>query len=115
MPNINVNNAGFYYELHGKGQPLILIAGYGANGRSWMPIVNALSQHFQVVIFDNRAGGQTTDDGVTLTVELMAQDVMALSDALNLKKPHIVGRSWVEPLYKALLQIIPIKLEKSGF
>lgn len=46
-----------------------------------------------MLIFDNRGVGQTTDDGVTLTVELMAQDVMALADALNLKKPHVIGRS----------------------
>lgn len=57
------------------------------------PIVDILSQHFQVIIFDNRADGQTTDGGVILLVELMAQDVMELSDALNLQKPHIVGRS----------------------
>ena len=114
MPNINVNNASFYYELHGKGQPLILIAGYGANGRSWMPIVNALSQHFQVITFDNRAGGQTTDNGVTLSVELMAQDVIALSDALNLKNPHIVGRSMGGTIVQSIAANFPDKIGKIG-
>lgn len=114
MPNITVNNASFYYELHGEGQPLIFIAGYGANGRSWMPIVDALSQHFQVITFDNRAGGQTTDDGVTLSVELMAQDVMALSDALNLKKPHIVGRSMGGTIVQSIAANYPDKIGKIG-
>lgn len=54
MPKITVNNANFYYEIHGAGPALILIAGYGGNGCSWMPIVDKLSQHFQVLIFDNR-------------------------------------------------------------
>ena len=114
MPNITANNANFYYELHGKGQPLILIAGYGANGRSWMPIVNALSQHFQVITFDNRAGGQTTDNGITLSVELMAQDVIALADALSLKNPHIVGRSMGGTIVQSIAANYPDKIGKIG-
>ena len=104
MPNITINNASFYYELHGAGQPLILIAGYGANGRSWMPIVEALSRHFLVMIFDNRAGGQTTDDGVTLSVELMGHRMSShYPRHLILKSLILLEDQWAEPLYKALL------------
>lgn len=114
MPKITVNNANFYYELHGAGPSLILIAGYGGNGRSWMPIVDALSQHFQVLIFDNRGVGQTTDDSAILTVEIMAQDVMALAEALNLEKPHIVGRSMGGTIVQYIAANYPDKIGKIG-
>ena len=58
-----------------------------------MPLLENLSKQFQVLLFDNRGVGQTTDDGRPLSAELMAQDVVALADALDLKKPHIVGQS----------------------
>src|SRR3990167_4083066 len=93
MPNITVNNVNFYYELHGKGQPLVLICGYTADHSYWLPILNALNQHFQVLIFDNPGIGQTTDDGSELSAELIADDIVALTKALNLKKPHILGAS----------------------
>lgn len=93
MANITLNGANFYYEIHGQGQPLILIAGYSANHLYWMPILGELSQHFQVLIFDNRGAGKTTDDGRELSAELMADDVVAIGKALDLKKPHILGVS----------------------
>ena len=93
MSKIKLNNANFYYELHGKGHPLILIAGYSGDHLVWMPLLENLSKQFQVLLFDNRGVGQTTDDGRPLSAELMAQDVVALADALDLKKPHIVGQS----------------------
>ena len=93
MSKIKLNNANFYYELHGKGHPLILIAGYSGDHLVWMPLLENLSKQFQVLLFDNRGVGQTTDDGRPLSAELMAQDAVALADALDLKKPHIVGQS----------------------
>ena len=114
MSTITINNANFYYELHGNGQPLILIAGYGANGQSWMPIVNELSKHFQVLIFDNRAIGQTNDNEVTLSAQLMAKDVIDLCEALHLKKPHIVGRSMGGNITQTIAATYPDKINKIG-
>ena len=93
MPTIHVNDADFYYELHGSGQPLILVNGYTGASDSWLPLLPALARRFQVLIFDNRGVGRTRDDGRPLTAELMADDVIALSDALGLKKPHVLGAS----------------------
>ncbi len=94
MAFIEANGATFYYETHGQGQPLVLIGGYGTSHLLWLPVLNALSQHYQVVIFDNRGGaGQTQDDGRELSIDLLADDVMALITTLDLQKPHIVGQS----------------------
>lgn len=93
MPKQFINHANFYYELHGQGHPIILIAGYTCDHLIWTPILEALSKHFQVCIFDNRGVGQTQDDNGPLSAKLMAQDVMLLAEQLQLKKPHIIGQS----------------------
>jgi len=93
MPKIAIGDAEFYYELEGKGKPLVLIAGYACDHTVWMPIVGLLKEHFRVLTFDNRAVGQTVDSGKPLNVSLMAEDVIALTEALGLTHPHIVGQS----------------------
>lgn len=94
MPHLKINNTAFYYELSGKGQPLVLISGYAADHFFWQPILAEMEKHFQVLIFDHRAIGQTQDgDTFPLTAQIMADDIMNLVKALGLKKPHIVGQS----------------------
>lgn len=93
MPMLSANNANFYVETHGEGQPLVLIAGYTGDHLYFTPVLNILKQHFQVVLIDNRGVGQTEDDNSVLSSKLMADDVIAICDALELKKPHILGHS----------------------
>ncbi len=93
MPNAIVNNINIYYELHGKGQPLVLIAGYSCDHTFWTGMLDKLSRYFQVLIFDNRAIGRTKDSGEPFTIETMAEDTVSLVQHLGLEKPHIVGQS----------------------
>ena len=93
MPRITVNDTDFYYETHGSGHPVIFIAGYSCDHTTWLPILDKMSKHFKVMLFDNRGVGQTQDDNSPLSIEKMAQDVMALSAQLGFEKPHIVGQS----------------------
>ena len=59
MAIIKVNGINLYYEIHGQGQPLILIAGFSADHNAWCNVVDYLSQHYRVIIFDNRGAGQS--------------------------------------------------------
>lgn len=112
MPTIQANGAEFYYELHGKGQPLILISGYTCDHQFWIPVLDNLSKHFQVLIFDNRAIGQTKDTNEKLSVELMAQDVMALAKTLDLSSPHIVGQSMGGTIAQCIASQYPKEINK---
>jgi pimeloyl-ACP methyl ester carboxylesterase len=56
-------------------------------------MVTELAKEHYVVIFDNRGVGQTTDSGEPFTVETMADDAMALAEALKLNRPSIAGHS----------------------
>lgn len=93
MAMMKVNDARIYYEVHGQGQPVIFISGYTSDHAAWLPIVDTLSQNFQVLIFDNRGTGQTIDKCGPLSAELMAQDVLEIITQLKLYRPHIVGSS----------------------
>ncbi len=93
MPQISLNNSQFYYELHGNGQPLVLIAGYSCDHTFWNAMLDDLSKQFQVLIFDNRGIGQTTCPDSNISLEQMAEDTISLIRALELKNPHVLGQS----------------------
>lgn len=93
MPTIHANGIDIYYELHGQGQPLVLIAGYTGDHTFWKFMQEELAKQFTVLLFDNRGIGQTHDSGVDFSLELMAKDTMALIEALGLQRPHILGQS----------------------
>ena len=112
MAFLKTNNANFYYELHGTGQPIILIAGYACDHTSWLAVLDELAKNFQVLIFDNRAVGQTTDDNLKLTAKLMADDVINLAHQLNLKKPHIIGHSMGGSIAQTVASLYPEKIGK---
>lgn len=112
MAKILANGAEFYYELHGSGVPVVLIAGYGCDYIFWQPIVDELSHRYQVLIFDNRACGQTKDAGVELSANLMAADVAAICEQLDLKQPHIVGHSMGGIIAQTYAALFPDKLNK---
>lgn len=112
MAIIQVNNADFYYELHGSGQPIVLISGYTCDHLNFATILDSLSKHFQVLILANRAIGKTKDQNDTLSVELMARDVMQISRTLELKKPHIVGHSMGGTIAQSVATQFPDEINK---
>ncbi len=93
MSFLQINDAKYYYELHGEGYPIVLISGYTGDHFYWAPILENLKQHFQVLVFDNRGIGQTLDEHPNLSAALMAEETLALAKALKLEKPHIIGQS----------------------
>ncbi len=93
MPTIHTNGIDMYYELQGHGQPLVLIAGYTGDHTFWKLMKEELAKQFTVLVFDNRGIGQTKDSGDDFSLELMADDTMALIKTLGIERPHILGQS----------------------
>ena len=93
MPKIHHNDIEIYYEQHGDGEPLLLIAGMSVDHTAWLPILDGLSKKFQVTIFDNRGCGQTSSPKGPYTLQQMADDTAALMTALHLDQAHILGGS----------------------
>ena len=93
MPSLQINDIELYYEIHGEGEPLMMIAGLGSDSQSWQPIVNDLSQHFMLIIPDNRGTGRTTPQDTEISIQKITDDSMALVKHLGLSSFNLLGHS----------------------
>lgn len=93
MPSVKVNNIELYYEVHGEGDPMILISGLAGDSQSWQFAINTFSNHFKTVIFDNRGVGRSDAPAPPYTIEEMASDVIGLMDFMHISSAHIIGHS----------------------
>lgn len=80
----------------GQGPSLILLHGYPQNHHCWATIAPKLTEYFDVIIPDLRGYGDSdtpTDDAdhKTYSKRQMAADIVALMDALDVSKAHILG------------------------
>ena len=92
--SIHANGQKLYFEVHGDGPPLVLIMGIGYDATLWtLAQVPALSDTFQVVIFDNRDVGRSSHASEPYTIADMADDVAGLMDALDMTRAHVLGLS----------------------
>jgi 3-oxoadipate enol-lactonase len=82
-----------YYELHGEGEPLLLIRGLGSTCEGFKAQVEGLSPHFRVISFDNRCVGRSDQPEEPFTIADMADDTAALLDALEVARAHVFGVS----------------------
>lgn len=96
MPHVRVNNLNLYYEFHGpeEGEPLILNNGVFMNTASWAFQLPDLSRRYRVLAYDMRGQGQSDHPEGEYSLELHAEDLVALMDALHLDKAHLVGTSY---------------------
>ncbi len=89
-----VDGQELYFEIHGEGPSLILVMGIGYDSSLWtLAQVPALSRSFQVVVFDNRDAGRSSKATGAYTMADMADDVVGLMDALDIKRAHVLGLS----------------------
>jgi pimeloyl-ACP methyl ester carboxylesterase len=86
--------ASIWYGVVGAGQPVILLHGGRASSLSWGNQIGALvERHHQVILIDSRGHGRSTLGAAPLSYELMETDVLAVMDALKLKKAAVAGWS----------------------
>ena len=89
-----VNGLQMYYEIHGTGQPLVLLHGaFSAIGTSFSQVLPGLAHGRQVVAVELQGHGRTADIDRPLTLEGMADDVAAAIDQLAIEPADIFGYS----------------------
>jgi pimeloyl-ACP methyl ester carboxylesterase len=94
MPSIRSNNADIYYETTGKGKlSFFLVHGITCDKSDWSSQIKPLSAKYQVVTCDLRGHGQSTGDKFGDTIEVLAEDVNALIEKLDLQNVILVGHS----------------------
>jgi len=99
---VHANGIDIHYVEAGKGEPLILLhGGVVSTNLIWEGVpwayashMGALADHFRVIAPDTRGGGRTAHSGSgEVSFDLLADDVLALIDALGLEQPLIAGFS----------------------
>jgi pimeloyl-ACP methyl ester carboxylesterase len=94
MPQTQVSNAQLYYEVHGGGEPVVLIPGFGAGMWIWFKQVTELAKSFRVITFDPRGIARSPGGGEFASMGRLAEDVEALLRSLGVERAHIVGASF---------------------
>lgn len=97
MPYFRANGLDIFYELHGQGDPMLLIHGFSGTGQTdWKRQIPIFSQRFQLIVPDLRGHGRT-DHPETITgpsfFDLAVSDMVALVSSLNLRSVHVCGFS----------------------
>ncbi|WP_088832072.1 alpha/beta fold hydrolase [Paenibacillus tyrfis] len=79
-----------YYEIHGEGQPLVMLHGGGTDMRDWTLLAPLLSRHFKVVTVDARGCGKSP---APTEPSNYIEDVLSLLNHLNIEQVTLVGNS----------------------
>ena len=87
------NGIKIHYAIYGTGSPVIFLHGGLANSDYWGNQVPAVARRHTVILMDSRGHGRSTRDARPYGYDLMADDVVALMDALKIPKADVVGWS----------------------
>ena len=93
MPFAKVNGIDLYYESTGTGPPVVLAHGVGGNHAIWWKQVKYFSQWYQVINFDHRGFGLTSDVEGGPGRAAFVDDLEALLDHLEIEKATLVAQS----------------------
>ena len=90
---VAVNGIDLWYRISGEGAPVAQIHGAGFGHFNFDPATPKLSRHFKVVDYDMRGYGQSDRPVQHYDMEVWADDLAGLLDALEIEEAHIHGTS----------------------
>ena len=94
MPFAKCNDVSLYYEVHGSGEPLLLVMGQGSDHHGWDRVRDDFAAHHQVIVFDHRGTGQSDKPREPeYSTRGFAADAVALLDFLGIARAHAYGIS----------------------
>ena len=109
----DVNGLKMYYEMHGEGQPLVLLHGaFMTIDLNWGKMLPALSKNRQAIAVELQGHGHTGDIDRPLNYGQMADDTAELLRQLGIEKADIMGYSLGGPTTVELAIRHPEKVRK---
>ena len=87
------DGAHIFYQVQGKGKPIVLVHGWTCSGKFWQKNVPELAKDFQVVTIDLRGHGRSSKILTGHTIADYAKDVRGVIEKLKLKDVTLVGWS----------------------
>jgi 3-oxoadipate enol-lactonase len=94
MPIASVRGAELYYEEHGRGEPLVLVPGFGTGLWIWYRQIPAFAERFRTVVFDPRGVARSPVGDAPFSMRDLAEDLAALLEELKIEKAHVLGASF---------------------
>jgi pimeloyl-ACP methyl ester carboxylesterase len=88
-----VNDLKLYYEVHGTGEPLILLHGGLGSVEMFGELLRALTRTRKVIAADLQGHGRTGDIDRPITYEALGDDIAALMKDLGIEKADVMGYS----------------------
>ncbi|WAJ44260.1 alpha/beta hydrolase [Mycobacterium sp. Aquia_216] len=82
-----------YAESTGAGEVVVLCHGLGGNHAIWWRQINAFARHHRVITWDQRGFGNSTARSGRTGIDEAADDLVAVLDALDVERTHLVGQS----------------------
>jgi 3-oxoadipate enol-lactonase len=93
MAYARLNDINLYYEVHGSGEPVLLIPGLGSDAGTWATFLPVLKDGYKSILLENRGSARSTKPEGPYTTESMAEDAVALLDHLGIEQVHLIGKS----------------------
>ncbi len=90
---LKIRGFNMYYETYGSGMPMLFIHGNGGSISNFEYQIPYFSKNYYVIAADSRSQGKSIDNSDSLSFEMMADDLSALLDALNVDSCYVIGWS----------------------
>jgi len=115
VKTVNVGDIKMAYYIRGQGKPLVMINGFISTMSLWDPaLLDELAKHHQLILFDNRGVGLSTDTKKNnTTIPQMADDAALLIKKLGYKKVNVLAWSMGARIGQQLLIRHPDLVEKT--
>ena len=90
---VAVNGLNYYYEVHGKGEPLLLLHGGLGSTDMFTPVLPAFAQQRQVIAIDLQGHGRTALGDRPFSLDAMGNDIKGVLDKLGYTQVDVLGYS----------------------
>src|SRR5258708_4524273 len=107
---LTANGVDLYVEVHGAGDPVLLLHGWPDSADLWRDVIPALTAAgYQVIAPDQRGFGRSSRpaDVASYKIANAVADVAAVLDAVGAPTAHVVGHDWGAWVASATARYLP--------
>ncbi|RKQ29570.1 2-succinyl-6-hydroxy-2,4-cyclohexadiene-1-carboxylate synthase [Oceanobacillus halophilus] len=105
----SIGDATYYYEIHGEGEPVVLLHGFTGSTSTWQQYIKSESTRFKIIVIDLPGHGHTKMK-TPRTMEQCCKDVNQLLQEMRINSFHLVGYSMGGRTALSFAMLYPEKL-----
>jgi pimeloyl-ACP methyl ester carboxylesterase len=107
-----INSVRLYFEIYGKGLPLLYLHGGLSSGRDFEKYIPEFSRHFKVIVVDRRGHGRSYDNEAPYSYASMAEEMNAFLEYLKIDSAFVIGWSDGGVVGYHLASTYPVRVRK---